>query len=59
VAVRSKEYVCGRLIDGMTGSNPAEGSVVLLCLFCVVSVAVSATTSYSLVQRIATECESV
>jgi hypothetical protein len=57
--VRSKENVCGRLIDGMTGSNPAEGLVFLLCLFCVVSVAVSATTSCSLLQKIAAECESV
>jgi hypothetical protein len=37
VAVRSKAYVCGRLITGIVGSNPAEGmDVSPLCLLCVV-----------------------
>ena len=44
VAVRSKAYVCGRLITGIVGSNPAEGvDVHLLCLWSVVQVAASGT----------------
>jgi hypothetical protein len=36
VAVRSK--VCGRLVDGIVGSNPARGmDVCLLCLYVVLS----------------------
>ena len=37
VAVLSKALVCGRLIAGIAGSNPAEGmDVRLLCLLCLV-----------------------
>jgi hypothetical protein len=35
VVVRSKAWVCGRLISGIAGSNPAEG-VDILSLVCVV-----------------------
>jgi hypothetical protein len=36
VVVWSKTYVCGYLIAGIAGSNPAEEvDVGLLCLFCV------------------------
>jgi hypothetical protein len=35
VVLRSKEQVCGRLMTGIEGSNPAEGmDVRLLCLLC-------------------------
>ena len=45
VAVQRKSWVCGRTIVGSAGSNPAEGLVVrLLCLWCVVQVAASATS---------------
>jgi len=45
MAVRSKSWVCGRTIVGNAGSNPAEGlDVRLLCLWCVVQVAASATS---------------
>jgi hypothetical protein len=37
---RSKAYVCGRLVAGVAGSNPAEGiDVCLLCLCVVLSCA--------------------
>ena len=37
MAVRSKAWVCGRLIARIAGSNPAESTGVgLLCLLCVV-----------------------
>jgi hypothetical protein len=37
VSVRSKAQVCGRLIAGIAGSNPAEGmDFCLLDLLCVV-----------------------
>ena len=43
VAVLSKAWVCCRLIDGIAGSNPVEGTDVrLLCLLCVVWVAAPA-----------------
>ena len=33
MAARSKAYVCGRWIDGIAGSNPAEGiDIGLLCV---------------------------
>jgi hypothetical protein len=36
VAVRSKTYLCSRLIAGIAGSNPTEGMEVRpLCLCCV------------------------
>jgi hypothetical protein len=34
MAVRSKPYVCGRLIAGIAGSNPADGINVRLLRFC-------------------------
>jgi hypothetical protein len=38
VAARSKAYVCGRLVAGVSGSNPAQGmDVCLLCLYVVLS----------------------
>jgi hypothetical protein len=38
VAARSKTWVCGRLVVGITGSNPDEGmDVCLLCLYVVLS----------------------
>ena len=56
MAVRSKSWVCGRTIVGNAGSNPAEGlDVRLLCLWCVVQVAASAT-SWSVVQRSPAVC---
>jgi len=56
MAVRSKSWVCGRTIVGNAGSNPAEGlDVRLLCLWCVVQVAASAT-SWSPVQRSPVGC---
>jgi hypothetical protein len=40
VAARSKAYVCGRLVAGVAGSNPAEGmDVCLLCFYVVLSCA--------------------
>jgi hypothetical protein len=36
VAARSKAWVCGRLVDGIAGSNPARSmDVCLLCLYVV------------------------
>jgi hypothetical protein len=36
VAARSKVYVCGSLVAGVAGLNPAEGmDVCLLCLYVV------------------------
>jgi hypothetical protein len=44
VAVRYKAWVCGRSLDGVEGSNPAEvRDICLLCVLCVVVVEVSAT----------------
>jgi len=44
LAVPSKTEVYGRSIAGIAGSNPSEGGHVrLLCMLCVVWVAVSAT----------------
>jgi hypothetical protein len=38
VAAGSKAYVCGRLVAGIAGSNPALGmDVCLLCLYVVLS----------------------
>jgi hypothetical protein len=38
VAVRSKAYVCGRFVAGITGLNPAQGmDVCFLCLYDVLS----------------------
>jgi hypothetical protein len=38
VAARSKAYVCGRLVAGVAGPNPARGmDVCLLCLHAVLS----------------------
>jgi hypothetical protein len=38
MAARSKAYVCGRLVAGIAGSNPARGMYVcLLCLYVVLS----------------------
>jgi hypothetical protein len=38
VATRSKTYVCGRLVAGVAGSNPARGiDVCILCLYIVLS----------------------
>jgi hypothetical protein len=38
VSARSKAQVCGRLVAGITGSNPDEGmDVCLLCLYVVLS----------------------
>jgi hypothetical protein len=38
VAERSKALVCGRLVAGIAGSNPAEGmDMSLLCLYVVFS----------------------
>jgi hypothetical protein len=38
VAVRIKTQVCGRLVSGIAGSNPARGmEVYLLCLYAVLS----------------------
>jgi len=51
VAVRSKSQVCGCLIPGIEGSNPAESMDIRpLCLLCVVWVAAS-VTGWTLVQR--------
>jgi hypothetical protein len=46
-------YVCGRLVAGIAGSNPAEGiDVYLLCLYVVLSCVVEASAVVSsLVQR--------
>jgi hypothetical protein len=38
VSARSKAWACGRLVTGVTGSNPARGmAVCLLCLYVVLS----------------------
>jgi hypothetical protein len=38
VAARPKAYVCGRLVAGVAGSNPARGmDACLLCLYVVLS----------------------
>jgi hypothetical protein len=38
VAARSNALVCGRLVAGITGSNPARGmDICLLCLYLVLS----------------------
>jgi hypothetical protein len=43
VALQSKPSFCGHAIAGVVVSNPAEGmDVLLLCLFCVVWLAVAA-----------------
>jgi hypothetical protein len=59
VATWSREQVLGRLIAGITGSNPAEGmDVCVLCLYMLrfpVQVEASAT-GLSLVQRSPTVC---
>jgi hypothetical protein len=34
VAVRSKAWVCGRLIAGIVVSNPAEGMICNYCVLC-------------------------
>jgi hypothetical protein len=40
VTARSKRKVCGRLVAGVAGSNPAEGmDVCLLCFYVVLSCA--------------------
>ena len=43
VAVRSKAWVCGRSLVGITGSNPSEGMVICLAsvVFCQVEVSAS------------------
>jgi hypothetical protein len=33
VAARSKAWVCGRLVAGIAGSNPARGMDVCLCVY--------------------------
>jgi hypothetical protein len=41
VAARSKAWVCGLLVAGIAGSNPAEGVDVFVCVYmlcCPVSV---------------------
>jgi hypothetical protein len=50
MAVRSKAWVCGRLLAGIAGSNPTTFVSVVCC-----QVQVSAT-GWSLVQRSPTEC---
>jgi hypothetical protein len=38
VAARSKALVCGRLVAGIAGSNPAKGmDISLLCLYILLS----------------------
>ena len=55
VTLRSKAWVCGRLLAGIAGSNPARGMNV--CLFIVVCFQVDVSvTSRSLVQRSLTYC---
>jgi hypothetical protein len=47
VAARSKAWVCGRLVAGIAGSNPAEGVDVFLCVYmlcCPVSVEAFSTS---------------
>jgi hypothetical protein len=56
VAVRSKAWVCGRLLDGIVGSNPAGGMVVCLLLSVVCSQVEIFESGRSLVQRSLTEC---
>ena len=57
VAARPKALVCGRLLAGVVGSNPAGGMAVCLlwalCVCCQVEVS---ATSRSLVQRCPAEC---
>jgi hypothetical protein len=42
--VRSKVQVCGHLIAGIAGSNPAKGMDVRLLCFCVVYVLASTSS---------------
>jgi hypothetical protein len=35
VALRSRAYICSRLIAEMAGSNPAEGVDIRVCVCCV------------------------
>jgi hypothetical protein len=38
VATLSEEYICGRLVTGIAGSNPVDGmDVCLLCYYVVLS----------------------
>jgi len=55
VAARSKACVCGRLLAGIVGLNPAGGmDAYLLCVvYCQLGISVSGC---SLVQRSPTEC---
>jgi hypothetical protein len=56
VALRSKVSICSSSLLGSGSSNPVESmDVRLLCLFCVVQIAVSAT-SWSLIQENPTGC---
>jgi hypothetical protein len=54
-STRFKAYVCGRLIAGIVGSNPAGGVDVLLLWIVCCQVEVS-VTGRSFVQRNPTEC---
>ena len=56
MAERSKAWVCGRLLAGIAGSNPARGTDVSLVSVVCCQVEVSAT-GRSLVQRSPTECD--
>jgi hypothetical protein len=56
VAARPKEYVCGRALAGILGSNPTGGMdlfSLVQCLCCQVDVP---ATGRSLVRRSHTEC---
>jgi hypothetical protein len=53
VDARSKAWVCGRSLAGITGSNPTGGMDVVSVVCCQVAVT---ATSCSPVQRSPTEC---
>jgi len=53
VAARSKAWVCGRLLAGIAGSNPAGGMSLVSVEFC--QVEVSATAAHPL-RRNLTKC---
>ena len=57
VATRSKALMCGRLLPGIVGSNPAAGMEVCLLWRVVCCQVEISAMGRSLVQRSPTECD--
>ena len=56
VAARSNACVCGRLLAGIVGLNPAGGIYILCLLFVVYCQVVVSAPGRSLIQKGPTEC---